>query len=259
MSISKIKISNRDIRLLMLLGAMLLVFASYRFIYLKNEEQTSEIQEEIGRLEAIESELLSKKVKLEETKVMNETMRNEINTIADRFGTGASYDKTILFIKNLEQESGIDISVIGFSNPEFIYKDTGGQENVNEETIDAETEQMNLVAGEQSASLDNVSESLANENTIIGYNSIVSIDFKVNYEGLKKCIDFINKHEERKNIREIDLAYDLQTGNLNGTMKINMFHLLGFQKEIEETEIAGVNIGTENIFDTIEMPASMKN
>ncbi len=64
--------------------------------------------------------------------------------------------------------------------------------------------------------------------------------------------DYINNYTEKRNIDEITLSYDSETGNLTGSMKINMYNLVGNGITYTEPAIGNVDIGLDNIFGTID-------
>jgi hypothetical protein len=272
MNFSKNKLSIRDLKLLIIFAALVILFAAYRFVYFPNNQRTKKINEEVNQLKVTEQELQLKNSKVDEVLAKNDMITNEIDHIISRYGAGATTQKTLVFLENMEKETGMNISVIGFSEPESIYTSASKKSNAAETnsvtedgttaggttTDDIASNTAGNTTGDATAddglSGENVSTEKTKPNTINGYNSVVSIEFKVSSEGLNKCIDYINHNSERKNIREINVVYDMETGNLSGSMQINMYQLTDTGKSYEDPAIAGVDIGTQNIFGTIEMP-----
>ena len=78
----------------------------------------------------------------------------------------------------------------------------------------------------------------------------LSLDYSVSYEGFKKIIDFIQADTDKRNIESISLSYDTETGNLLGTMVINLFELQGNDKVYEEPYIPSMPLGNTNPFGT---------
>lgn len=275
MNLTKYKLSSRDIKLIIIMIALGLLLASYRFVYYPNMHSTKNIQKEIRQLKVREDELLLENSKADEVKEENVAMAMEINKTMNRYGAGATIQKTLIFLENLEKESNMDISAITFSDPESIYCSTPESVNtsMDENTqVDSSSSSENIAQADDSSTSDennsmNVettenSNTLSTEDTanlISSYNSVVTIDFKVSNDGLKKSIDFINNNSERKNIKEINIVYDMETGNLSGTMAINMYQLANMGKMYEDPAIAGVTIGKPNIFGTIEVTGDINN
>lgn len=269
MNFMKNKLSSREIKLIIIVTALGILMASYRFVYYPNTQNTKKIQDEIKQLKVREDDLQLKNAKADEVEEKNIVMTKEINRIINRYGAGATIQKTIIFLESMEQVSDMDISVISFEDPKIIFSDANGGENI--QTVDNSSSGDNLLSDNTSTSDNsdlNDEKSLESSDTlsiagaedkVSGYNSVVSIDFKVSSEGLKKCIDYINNQSERKNIKEINIVYDMETGNLNGTMLINMYQLTDTGKIYTDPAIAGVSIGTRDIFGTIGGTADTNN
>jgi hypothetical protein len=58
------------------------------------------------------------------------------------------------------------------------------------------------------------------------------------------------------NISDLTAAFDSTTGNLAGTMTIHLYAVNGTGKKYLEPQIAGLDIGTDNIFGTFELPVT---
>lgn len=95
---------------------------------------------------------------------------------------------------------------------------------------------------------------VGNFSSIAGYQMTMNLSYQTTYDGLKKGIDFINKNDNKMNISDITAAFDNTTGNLTGTMTIIKYALDGTGKTFENVIIDGVQLGTENIFGTFELP-----
>lgn len=55
-------------------------------------------------------------------------------------------------------------------------------------------------------------------------------------------------------IQSITAAFDSTTGNLTGTITIDLFMVSGEGREAELFDIYGIDLGTDNIFGTFELP-----
>lgn len=262
MSKTKLKLSYRDKRILLLVSAILVLVATYRFVYYTNMQKCKEIQKENKVLATRESELLVKSEKLDQVQEENQLLHKEIEDCINRFDDGAAYEKTILFLNQMEKEANMAISLIGFQNPKYIYTSeqpgTVPMDGVetSEVAMSYATEEETKQASDYTATEVIQASEVAKTEGVGCYVSTVSIDFKVSYEGLKKSIDFIHRSREKKNIKNLKLVYDMETGNLSGTMEINMYHLTDTGRSKPKPAIAGVSVGTKNIFGTIEVPIS---
>lgn len=98
------------------------------------------------------------------------------------------------------------------------------------------------------------SENAAVTNKFTGMKSAVSISFKTTYEGLKKTIDFVHESSRRMTIGELNTTYDTATGNLTGSMTINMYMLTGsgVEKTYEPPAMDDIKTERDNIFGTLK-------
>ncbi len=80
----------------------------------------------------------------------------------------------------------------------------------------------------------------------------LTISYRVTYEGLKKAMDFITGYKERMTVDNITASYDTLTGQLTGTMVINLYSVMGGNAVYTAPSTGVTNFGTENIFGTYE-------
>ncbi len=270
-------------------SALLIILLNYQLIYKNNIQEIKKVNTDITTLSETLSDLQAKQVNRDAITKENESLTQQISDKIMSYGSGTTEEKSILFINELEKNAGIKIDTVIFSEPVyFLNGNENNQINNNQETGETgETADAGSMAGADdttsTGNIDNDMPNTANQlseieklepdeedimNTelidgigatktidmrqIKGYESTLTITFKVSYEGLKKCIDYINNYPEKRNIDEITLSYDSETGNLNGSMKINMYNLIGTGKEFSEPTMGNVGIGLENIFGTID-------
>lgn len=290
---------------------LLIILLNYQLVYKKNVKEIKAINGEMSALSQTLSELRAKEADRDALIKENDIMTGQINEKIMAFGSGATEEKSILFIHELEKNTGMDIDTVTFSEPEYFLNEAENSytaDNSGETAADAEalsdtnalsdpnalsdsggtadTDVLSDTGGTadtenpdfgQADTADGLPEvgSTGNgqgENQNItggitgngatktidlgkvkGYKSTLNITFKVSYEGLKKCIDYINNYPEKRNINEITLSYDSETGNLTGSMKINMYDLTGAGREYTEPAAGNAGIGLENPFGTIDV------
>jgi hypothetical protein len=268
----KIKISQNDLKLLLILLALVVLGVTYQFIYKNNLEKIETVNTEIQNLSTQLSEITVKQEDQDSMLEENKRMKQQIDNIMDSFGKGATEEKYIMFVKGLEEAANMDICTIHFSEPEYFFSasklsedkknrtkniDPVMQEDASPTEIQTTNEKDSKVIpitnGSNELEVD-VTTPYIDINSLSGYKSTITIDFKVNYSGLKKCIEYINNYPEKTNIGEITLSFDSETGNLIGLMTIRMYHLIGAGRLYTEPTEGGMEIGTNNIFGTIEIP-----
>jgi cell division protein FtsL len=269
--LSQVKISDRDKKLILIVIALAILFFVYRFVYYPNVQAADTVQNEILQLKVRQKELQLENDKADQVIKDNKALQSKINSIIEHYGTGASAQKSILFLEGLKLKSGMDISVIDLSSPQTSIISASTDSNPTAATTDSQVSGVTADGGTTDASaketqgvtatgsMTESADTGQNVTAVNGYDYIVSIDFKVNYEGLRKCIDYINSYPEHMNIKELSIVYDMETGNLSGTMQINMYQLIDTGREEEEPVIAGVTIGNQNLFGTIEVTGEESN
>ena len=197
------KISEKQIRLLILLAIVLIIFGCYRFGYLRYEEQADSIRGE--------NEILSERVdQLTVLERKKEDYKKDIETSLEN-------------IKN----AGLEIPSVSFGVDTEIFYSTAVP------------------------STDGLGVSVL--------SCPLSITYRTTYEGFKECMDYINQYEERMNVENVTASYDATTGNLTGTMVINLFAMSGTDNQYQKPEVSGITIGTDNIFGTAEIPMLPRN
>ena len=84
------------------------------------------------------------------------------------------------------------------------------------------------------------------------YKSELSLSYTASYDGVKDIFDYIYDHTNRMAVDNISLSYDSTTGMLSATSLVNMYYVLGSDKQYSQQNLSGVGIGTDNIFGTID-------
>lgn len=216
-------LNNEQTKLIVILLAVVMLFFSYQFGFNRYNDKLAEVKANNEELMAKEEELKG----LVDKQAIYEDGINEyselINEITNTYGAGLSIDKIIMFLVSLEKEADMEITAATLGNAtNILYNDT----------IPVEVSEGGLLEA---------------------YSYPVTITYKTTYEGYKKCMTYINQYEERMNVYDLTTTYDSETGNLTGTMTITMYYLTGTGKEFERPLISDVNIGTKNIFGTLEI------
>ncbi|MBU5334235.1 hypothetical protein KQI61_18810 [Anaerocolumna aminovalerica] len=236
------KLSEREKNLLFILLIFIILFCSYQFGYVKLT----------GKIDTLSSENLELSVKLNDLKQKDVTKEKYIEEtdkmLADtqdmfnHLATSMTQDKNTIFVTKLEKEADMIVSAISFGDITHIYDSNRVMDNTTDQT-----------ANETSNGSD-TTDMTAEGKGLKGYQSSITINYQTNYGGLKKAIDFINNYHEKMRIQSITAAFDSTTGNLTGTITIDLFMVSGEGREAELFDIYGIDLGTDNIFGTFELP-----
>lgn len=217
------KVSKRDLYLLLAVVGVIIAFCSWQFGFKKMSEKTEKlrtdtvsIQAEIDKYSAVKNNIdIYQKGIEEHTNKIVDTLRN--------FPVEVLTEDVIMLGRELEKnDDSTVVSSIVASDKVNIYTAT--------------------------------SKPLAGSNVPVSYylfKTDVSMIYSTSYKGFKEYLDYINAHANRMSVENFSLSYDSSTGLLAGSSIINMFSIVGTEKEYNEQNLSGVKLGTDNIFGTI--------
>ncbi len=78
------------------------------------------------------------------------------------------------------------------------------------------------------------------------YKAPVNYTYKATYEGLKGMVDYVFAQNDKKSIEGIMAAYNEETGNIEGTLDMNMYYMVGTGKDHTPATIPSVPTGVAN-------------
>ena len=87
------------------------------------------------------------------------------------------------------------------------------------------------------------------------YRTQVTLQFNGTYAGLKKAVLYVADQSGRMTLDNVNASYDTSTGNLTGTIIVNIFSMSGTVRTYTEPDAGSVAYGTDNIFGTVEQNA----
>jgi hypothetical protein len=80
------------------------------------------------------------------------------------------------------------------------------------------------------------------------YKAPVNYTFKSTYTGVKGMTDYVFAQNDKKSIEGLSVAYNEETGNLEGSIDINMYYMIGTGKDHTPATIPSVPTGVSNVF-----------
>lgn len=80
------------------------------------------------------------------------------------------------------------------------------------------------------------------------YKAPVSYTYNATYDGVKAMVAYVFAQNDKKSIESVNISFDESTGNLTGSMNMNMFYMNGTDKEYVPYTIPTVPTGVENVF-----------
>ncbi len=211
------KISEKNLQLILILAIVVVGFAAYQFGYVTFKGKADKVSLENKLTQARVLELTNKEAQRSDYIDTINGAGDKINEILSKYGATGSKEKSIMFINRVEQETGLSIPSISFSAEENIYTST----QVDDNSIPV----------------------------IRGYKNQLSVEYNGSYEAAKKLFTFINNYSERTNIDSFTMLYNQETSGVSGSLIINQYSVVDANHEYAEPVVTGVPLGKDNIFN----------
>lgn len=212
------KLDAKQSRIVIMILVAVVILVAFRFGYTPISEKTDEVIEENEVLEAKLAELEYVRDNAEQFRAELSAALAGIDDIKQRFAADITSQKSIMMARELETVAEMDIENISFNQTENIF-----------------TASFPNDAGEP----------------IVANKSIMGINYKTSYEGLKKCMDFIDSYSDYMNVESFSCAYNQETGMLIGGVNINRYSLSGLGKVYEDPAVDGIGLSKDNIFGSM--------
>lgn len=218
---------NKEIQkfLLMLVLVVLMALVAVLYLYLPLVEDKNALIQENIQLNTRWIELQNMGRETEVYKANINASKTEISKVFSRYGAGNTPEKSIMFVNSLESEVGIKIPNVSFSSPSTLT-----------------SVQLPMI------------EDMEDGTYVIHYSTVdllaetLTMSYSCSYEEMKRLIDYINAYAERMNIQSISISYDSETGNLSGSLVLNLYAVTGGDKVYEKPEVEDIRLGEDNIF-----------
>ena len=262
-------ISMRDKKILLMFLGVGIFAAGYFFGYRPQMEEAESIQASNAPLQERLNDLLkladNKDFYLEETDSINA----KVDEYTSEFPADIRSEDGIVLSMNMEDSLDMSISNVGLGTREFIAALDGSTEDP---LIDMPDETLSEQANAQTQSkIDEIEgtdtqgekdllnasdaevESTASQlTTLVLYRTQDSMQFTGTYASLKDMVDYLADQSGRMTLDNVNASFDSSTGNLTGSITVNLFSMAGTGKTYTEPDAGSVAYGTDNIFGTIE-------
>jgi len=238
------KVSNKEKNLLLIVLAILIAFASYKFVFEKFKSETETLKVSNGQLQTRRDSLQKLKDREKEFEDAIDKFLEENEEIKSKYGTTKNFEDQILLIKAAEEKekafiprlsitmpvvqdvkypeiTGVDASLVSLEDTPIVWEDTAG--NVNE---------------------------YSNPAGVVLLKQQLSFEAQAKYSDMKDFINFFVDHEEVMSIDNVALSFNSETGELTGNYVVNAFSMRGNGKEYETPDVSGVKHGVSNLFGT---------
>ena len=176
-------------------------------------------------------------------------LEDKRDNILDDYPSNMLTTDKIMYLTNLENFYVEDVAVAGmaFDVVEEVIPEVSEEEQAAQ-TAETTTDEEGNVAEAAPAT----EETDAENQGLHLYRVPVNYNFRATYTGSKDMIEYLFDNGYRKSIRNMNLAYDTETGQLAGDMDVDFYYILGTDKLYDPISIPPVRKGVPNVFHTVE-------
>ena len=219
------KVSKRDLYLLLALAGVVIAFCAWKFGFEKMNAKTETLRNDTIAIQAEIDKYSAVKNNIDIYQKGIEDATNKIAGTLRKFPSNVLVEDVIMLGRELEK------------NIDDTYVSSAALTN----TVQIFTA--------QSVPVDATSAPI----TYQLFKSQITMSYTTPYEGFKDVIDYITKHTNRMSVDNFSVSYDASTGLLSASTAVDMFHVTGTDKAYVEQNLSGVKLGTDNIFGTISI------
>ncbi len=251
------KVSKRDILILVGFIGILFFFVAFYWVFLPAQEKVEEMQAASIQLKQQITDLTIKTNNKETYLTEMDKMIKEIQDIYQVFPVNVKAEDVILMAINQELVSPMVVDSVNIEQLVPVsFEELVPPEEEHDYTYDLGE---NDVLGVDDEPLDSDGDAVAAEDSADAeidwlYNRKATFNYGVSYEGLKRSIRHIVDQPNRMAIETLTVTFDETTGLLIGSTTLNMY-LAPYQagKEYVQPDFSSVLLGTDNIFGTISI------
>lgn len=262
-------ISTRDKKILLMFSGVAVFAAGYFFGYRPQMSKAEEIETASAPLETRLNELLemakNKEFYVEETSKYNQ----EVSDYVAQYPADVKEEDGILLARDMENALDMEVSNIGISTRNFIASLDGSTEEeigelvdqtLSEKANEQTQEQINEVEGTDTkaeealadATEAAVSDAADLTDQTVLFRRLDTLQFNGTYDSLKDAVDYLASCSGRMTLDSVDASFDASTGNLIGTITVNMFSMTGTGSTYTEPDAGSVALGRKDLFGTID-------
>lgn len=268
---TKTTLADKDKKVLMILGALVILALAWFLGYQKFNEQRETVATENDQLAMEVSQLRAKVSKKAQVEADTEKKNARTEQVLLAYPSELRTQDAINRFDQLEKKvKGLTITTENFTMNQIFFQDGAALEQVVAQNADSGAQSKDANSGNSTASgnnaqnsTNNTSNTATNETAAAdnaqnaqstdtgnytGYRSDVGITFATDYKSLKSVLNFINNYSERMNVSNVNISSDEGSKALQCTMTVQMFSVGGQAKEYKDLTLSGVPLRKDNIF-----------
>lgn len=269
------KISKRDIKLLLMFLGIAFLAVSYFWVYKGQMDEAANIESQNLLLTERLNELLAMDQDKDFYKDETERMNLEVQNYVKSFPAAVKEEDGILLANRMEKVIDMRISNVSLGNRELLStldgsaeaEESAGNETLMEKGNSATQEQLDTIEGMEGSNdggtRTNVPDDTGNAAAQAIYDQAWrpalyrnqdTFQFVTDYRGLKDAVKYINSEAGRMTVNSISASLDSSTGKLSGTVSVNLYSMSNTGSSYVSPDAGNVKLGTHNIFGTLEKP-----
>jgi len=216
------KLDSKSRNLLIGLLGIVILAVVYMYVYQSMMDKANALENENLGLYETKTQYEAEAAHEDEYKQQIVDLTSNKEKLLAEFPAGTSREDEIMYWANMERENAgqVEMDNLTMANWEMV---AGGQ--TSSEGGDETATELRL------------------------YKAPVNYSFSATYDGMKSMVDYVfAQPDEKKSIENFAIAFDQSTGNLVGTIDINMYYMTGTGKEYTPATIPSVPTGVANVF-----------
>ena len=253
------KLSMRDKKLLLIFLGIAVFALGYFLVF----------RPQMAKAEALRAENVPLREKLNELKEIEENKdfyvsetakyNDQVNAYLAMFPVDVKEEDAILLGKRMEDKLGISAAGMDFSDMQLVasldgsasYSSSGEQQTLSEQANEPTQDQINQIEGTTDQSESGRTDIDISSEDVSLYRMQNTITFNCTYDELKNIVDFLASEKTRMTIDSVNVTFSSSTGELGGTIVVDMYAMTGTGQEYTEPNTSPVKSGNKNLFGTV--------
>lgn len=247
------KISKKDIQLLIALVGILIAAAAYFLVFTKYMEKADAIENENLTLASEVTRLETLDAKKDTYAQHTKEMKADITEFENRFPADILEEDSIMTVKIMEDSTNTTVASISIGEPTEVVYGQNGQVDPNAQATDAAAQG---TAAAQAATDVSAAQGVISTTTEYAdshlYEVPLGISIQCTYDDFKGLIKYIYAQQNRMSVEGVNIGYDASNNELSGNMTLDTYYLLGTEKIYAPVEIPNTQLGVDTIFGNID-------
>lgn len=229
------KFTLTQIRVILILVAVLLIVLTYFLVYQTNMDKVKDFNNKTTKANERVAYLESLQPQVTDLEIFTSLYTDEIDDFIQSFPVKLTQQKSVYLIYRMMINTGIDIqSITPGEEAPFYYKGqvlnstSSGNNEEEEETLSEIT--------------------VVDMEEMIGSTANYTITLSGTTEQIYKALDWISESSEKLSVGNVTLSFDKSTGKLSGSIGINFYCMLGNGVPYKEPDVSEFTYGVDNVF-----------